>query len=276
MIALHCIVLAVMVYWEPRAQHCSHVLCVFPAKDEACKAFRIFFRLCRNKFEALGVQTWHMQEKPVFGCQFNEGGTTTTPRWLVLCLLFCGSSSDMTPVQYLHELCHSHSNLFCFFRYNLPPCFSPSPCCGKASLGSSGSESIGVRGQLLGRWSGTRWSTWSVRLRTSTGSAGRTWLQSRSTATPRSAGPRTGSRSKRPNFPSSLNINSSQITWVTWKSPRHGQVNVSRKMTCKNCLRYVTACLRVLASLVMDGGEAALYSCTCSATSRHLSPHRAD
>lgn len=129
---------------------------------------------------------------------------------------------------------------FACFRSNLPPCFSPSPCCGKASLGSSGSESTGVRGQLPGRWSATRWSTWSARLRTSTGSAGHTWPRSRSTATPPSAGPRTGSRSKRPSLPTSLNINSSQITWVTWTSPRHGQVNVSREMTCKNCLHYMT------------------------------------
>lgn len=128
--------------------------------------------------------------------------------------------------------------LFSLVRNISPPCFSP--CCGEASLGSSGSESIAVHDRLPGRWSAICWRIWSVRLKTNTGSAGLSWLWSRSTVTPQSAEPRTGSRSRRPNFPISLNTNTWQITWVISKSPRRGQVNVSRETASKDCLYNVT------------------------------------
>lgn len=128
-------------------------------------------------------------------------------------------------------------------RANLPSCFSPSPCWGKASLGSSGSESTAAHEKSPGRWSAICWSIWSAKLRTNTGSAERTWRKSRSTATPQSAGPRTGSRSKKPNMLISLNINSSQIIWVIWISPRIGQI--SRDSECSMFVPKRSQCLFV-------------------------------
>lgn len=109
-----------------------------------------------------------------------------------------------------------------------PSCSSLSPCCGKASLASSGLESTGVHDRLPGRWSATPWHIWSVRQRTSTGLAGPTWPKSKSWATLQSGEHRTGSISKQQTLPSSLNTSTSRITWVTSESPRHGEVNVTQ------------------------------------------------
>lgn len=103
-----------------------------------------------------------------------------------------------------------------------PSCSSLWPCCGKASLASSGSESTVVHDTSPGRWSATRWPIWSARRRTSTGSAGRTWPKNKSLATRQSGDYRTGLDSKRAISWSFLNTNTSLITWVTWESPRHG------------------------------------------------------
>lgn len=118
------------------------------------------------------------------------------------------------------------SAVFVFHRNNLPSCSSPSPFCEKVFLESSGSESIDGLDRLLGKWNATHWSSWSAKLRTSTGSAGHTWPRNRSTGMQQNAEPRTGSRSRRPALRISLNTNASQITWVIWESLRTGQVNV--------------------------------------------------
>lgn len=135
--------------------------------------------------------------------------------------------------------CNNNCFALFFFRNRLPPCSSPSPCCGKASPGSSGSESTVVHGRLRGRWTATRWSAWRERLRPSTGSAGRTWPGSRSTVTPPSAEPRFGSRSRRSNLPNFLNTSTSKTTWVISTSPRRGD-NASRGAACKDCLHNGT------------------------------------
>lgn len=116
--------------------------------------------------------------------------------------------------------------MFCPNRDKSPPCSWQWPCCGRASLGSSGLGNIDVHGQLHGRWNAICWNIWSARLRTSTGSAAHTWRRSRSMATPQNAEHRFGSTSKLQNSPIFLNINTSQITWIISKSPRHGQADV--------------------------------------------------
>jgi len=124
-------------------------------------------------------------------------------------------------------------------------CFWPWHYCGKASRGNSGSGSTVDFDPSRGRWNATWWSSWSVRRRTSTGSAGRTWLRSRSLATLRSGerrgGRTSGTISSAGTFPST---STSQTTWVTWTLPRHGQVNNSVVVTRTDCpLSYTVSCV---------------------------------
>lgn len=106
----------------------------------------------------------------------------------------------------------------------MPSCSSLSPCYGKASPASSGSENTGVHDRSPGRWSAIPWNIWSVRQRTSIGLAGRTCPKNKSSATLQSGVPRTGSILNNQTFPSSPNTNTWRITWVTSESPRHGEV----------------------------------------------------
>lgn len=128
--------------------------------------------------------------------------------------------------------CNVRFSLCLFFsnsRFDLPPCSSQMFSCGKVYLGSSGSESIGVPGRSRLRWKEICWSTWSVRLRTNTGPAGRTWLPSRNTATQWSAEPKTGLRSKRESVKIFLSTSTWQITWVIWGSPKTGRINTKKQ-----------------------------------------------